>query len=209
MNIAQAIIPAMGFGVIGAIGFRGAGGLFSQWAKHDLGNFMPRQVWGLAATLPIIPIAIASPWIWYVKAPLLILTSVLTGVMRGSGWGNSLSLGYAAPKSKPDDTHEHKFFVMVIHLLMMLALPLISLIVFFMSLRLSCSVEVHFLYGLALYSLMVNVPILSSIGYDLAWQLGPLNIPFLGCTRNDPPPTGELATGFITAFAIALISLTA
>lgn len=194
MIFPAALTASLGFGVIGAIGFRGAGGLFSQWAGRDLGDTFARQMWGITAMLPVIPAAAASSYPWYVSAAIMAAGSGLTGIARGVGWGGSLSLGYSVARGKPDETHSQKMLTMFSRLLVMGLAPFLALALFHKDI-LFCG---------------VTLPLTALLGvnwYNIAWSEAAFDVPFLGISRNDPPPIGELCAGFLFCFFTSLISL--
>lgn len=187
---------------LSALGFRWAGGLLSQWAKRDLGNFLPRQLWGLTATLPLIPLAVFTDGDWKWKAVILCGCCILTGLLRGFGWGDSLTLGFTKVRGTPDGSTGKKAIVMWSRILVMLA-PLYLAI---LALTLVSSVHVSAATWAAIAATYLMTAAAGVSGYYLAWNDGPFDIPALGCSPVDPPPTGELAVGFYAAFLSSLSS---
>lgn len=184
-------------GLLGAIGFRGAGGLFSQWAGRDLGDTFARQAWGICAAVAIIPAAVSSHWHWYITLPIVIAASTLTGVMRGIGWGNSLTLGHSSVGVADVNKFCQDSLVMWTRLTLMAAFPFIAII----ALKPSWHAVILSVIGCMAASLQ------GLTNYVYAWGNGGFNIPALGCSRNDPPPTGELLSGFFIALFAAAVGL--
>lgn len=194
------ILPIAAYlGIWGGLSFRGAGGLFSQWAGRDLGDFIPRQIWGIAATFPVILYAFKSGVAWYVAVPSLILCSILTGLMRGTGWSDSLSLGYAGI-GKPTSKTWRKQGVLLLHLMVMLSIPFICI---------EALAAIHLDINAALASVggWLAASVLSAAAYRIAWVFGGGDLPELGLTPNDPPPLGELLTGLLTTIILTLVAL--
>lgn len=184
-------------GLIGALGFRWAGGLLSQWAGRDLGDFVPRQLWGLTVTLPVIPLAIRNDIPLAVKVLALVTCSILTGLCRGVGWGNSLSLGFTEI-GRPTHATFRQAAIMCSRLAAMTIVP------FATALILGPHSMVRTAVLLFLYVLVV---LASTQTYIEAWIHGGLQLPWLGCIRRDPPPSGELATGYIAGAFLAAYAL--
>ncbi|CAK7192687.1 hypothetical protein COMNV_00893 [Commensalibacter sp. Nvir] len=192
LGITKDLVLLVLYAGLGALGFRWAGGLLSRWLERDLGDQLPRLLWGWIACLPLIVVFARDVH----SIMIIALIACLTGLMRGVGWGNSLSLGFVSV-GNPGPATKRKLWVMASRLALMQALPFITAG-----------------YFLSAHALLLVIPILgcfflascglSIMGYYEAWLYKGLYIPSLGCDPMDPPPTGELIAGASTGLFLGL-----
>ena len=81
MALALMIITVILAGLLGAVGRRWAGGLFSHWFKFDPGEQLLRLLWSLMITAPLFIILPWANW-WHIAGYAL---TVLIGSLMGFG----------------------------------------------------------------------------------------------------------------------------
>lgn len=185
---------------------RFAGGLLSKLVGKDLGDFLPRLVWGItssisAAIISIISdVKLASDWYFWLS---IIVIALLMTVARGFGWGSSLTVGF-----QKDSDHEHSTFIKSLALKQdpMFLIRAMAMTVFVMAYQ-------AFIHDSSAVVSVTSV-ILSTVSVSLGWLgaytiafLKPLNIPKLGMLNNtqiDPPPTGEFYSGILLVIVFAI-----
>ena len=179
---------------------RFAGGLLSKLVGKDLGDFLPRQIWGFVTGFSCGIICIYEKpelldlWYFYVS---VIAASVVMGLLRGLGWGNSLRVGFDENGKLESDLAKKQMPVFALHAMGMNTGVMIL------------QIFVHQNMIIQISSIMLAI-ICAGLGWLGAYILAflkPLNIPKLGMTNTDPPPTGEFYAGMITIITFLLFSI--
>lgn len=177
---------------------RFAGGLLSKLVGKDLGDFLPRQIWGFSVGFSCGIICLhENPklltfWYFYVA---VIAASVVMGLLRGLGWGNSLTVGFQNGKLDIN-LAKKQMPVFALHAMGMNAGAMIL------------QIFVHQVIFIQI-SLIILAIICAGLGWLVAYILAflkPLNIPKLGMTKSDPPPTGEFLAGMITIITFLIFA---
>lgn len=169
---------------------RFAGGLLSKLVGKDLGDFLPRQIWGFSAGFSAGIIALyecpdlLKLWYFYL---MVIVASVLTGLLRGIGWGNSLTVGFGS-NGLDKSLAKKQWPVFFLH-----------------AAGMNAGVMILQIFTHTSITMMIVMTILAIVCAGLGWLeayifafLKPLNIPKLGMFTTDPPPTGEFLAGMMT-----------
>lgn len=172
-----------------ALGNRWAGGLLSKWVGKDLGDTSVRILWGLTTIVPIAVEWHSFRWTQWWVVFILLAGGVVQGLLRGFGWGSSISMGFV--NRHPTARTWTTAIVMFTHSLMM------NIGVWLTAAILMSVFPLYAVSGLLATALGWT------LWYFVAWML-PWNVPFLGMYKTDPPPTAEFLCGGWTGLLIFL-----
>ena len=164
---------------LGALGRRMAGGQLSRWLGVTVPDQAVRILWG--ACLALVAFLAGLVW-WQALAMIPLIWAGSTAGMNGA-----MTMGRKSGRSIWIDAA-----LMLLYGLLCLA-PL-------------GAAALWLGYGWAVLFL-IAAAILCPISYEVAW-LFPLHAEWLGCAKDDPPPTGELLWGGYVGLAIAFLVLT-
>jgi len=186
-----AIVPIAA--IAGAFGRRIAGGVLSQWCGFDVGTQAQRAIWGLLLGLVALA-ATGPPWVsWHAG---LVVMGVAAGI-----WAGSCAVGFGLPGCADTGLQvgrvpgrdgvtwsawRYDQAALLWHGCGGMLLP--AVLAWWM--------------GLTWWWLAIAAALCGPC-YELAYD-APLESPWLGCLRSDPPPTAELLWGALVGVAIAL-----
>lgn len=177
-----------------ALGNRWAGGLLSVWVGKDLGNTKVRILWGLTTIVPFFVFFDHLRWqAWWI-IPAILVTGIVQGLLRGAGWGGTLTLGFK--NGEPTEETAHAVGVMYPRVLLMNAGVWIGAVVLFPAFPLYPALA------------LLAVAALWILAYLYAW-LHPIQFPKLGLLKVDPPPTAEVLCGALTGLFVYLFAMVA
>lgn len=178
---------------------RFAGGLLSKLVGKDLGDFLPRQIWGFSAGFSAGIICLyENPqllklWYFYVS---VLAVSVLTGLLRGIGWGNAMTVGFGS-NGLDKSLAKKQWPVFFLH-----------------AAGMNAGVMILQIFTHSSIVTQIIMTMLAIVFAGLGWLgayifafLKPFNIPKLGMFKTDPPPTGEFLAGSISILIFLIISL--
>lgn len=164
--------------LLGAFARRSVGGWLSATIGYDITDPFIRLLWGVLMGA----VAFAAGAVWWQAAAVvpLLWAGSTTGMFSG------FTMGRATGRSVWKDA---------------------GCMLLYGSGCISLLFAAAVLAGYGWSSLiLLDAALLCPVIYELAW-LFPLNIPALGCLKQDPPPTAELVWGAFVGIAVAGVVL--